>query len=178
MTDMRKLLVAVAGVVGVAGALTEVLTWFGVTPNKIPYNSAYIGTVSFLNFGIPLYIVAILLVVCYFFAGVKTALSFIGEKDVAINISNIENIISKLSYEHRLILLSLLNTPNKLSYRPALRDRYKKELEKTDADFNILEFELEKLNLIRHGVHVISLTNLGSEVAKIIYERDADKGNR
>ena len=82
-----------------------------------------------------------------------------------------------LSKEHQWALLILLNQSNKTYLRYDLERDYKDGFHKTTADFNILESELKKWNLINYVTGMQGkyweLTNLGLEIISKLHRSNS-----
>jgi len=186
---IKKAASVILTIIFVAGALSEVLIWFGITPAHISNNKFISGLVNFSNFKIkiPVYLVSLIVLIVVFLYKYKIAnreqkkpLSGRGKAEEikqgkAEEIKE-DKIAPSLSKEQEYLLLTLLQESSKKRNRYMVEEDYKSIFRKTTADFNIIEAQLKDLDLIdvfpssMRGYYW-QLTERGLRVASIIHSQ-------
>lgn len=171
----KKVASVILTITFVAGALSEVLSWIGITPAHISNNKIISGFVSLLNLKVPLYIVSLIILIALILyrktnraKGAPISSEIINKKPK----EKAEEI--NLSKEQQTILLTLLDESGKFLYRDDVKHSYKTAFGKRVSDFNIIENQLKDLGLIavRHSVRglIWVLTEEGLRQSGIIYK--------
>ncbi|MCG2714299.1 MAG: hypothetical protein L6308_05620 [Candidatus Omnitrophica bacterium] len=176
---IKRIASVILTVIFVAGALSEVFNWIGITPSHITNNKFIPPLLNFLNLKIPLYIVSlIILIAIILYRKVNRAKGRILSPVIIAKKTQEKTEEINLSKEQQTLLLSLLDESDRSLYRDEVEHAYKTAFSKRTSDFNIIENQLKASDLIEvrrypRGL-VWILTKEGLKQAGIIYK---DKRN-